>query len=715
MPDEPQLKTATPKKRRFLSSDYDYIADYIKQELGSRQKLKERDNHETLWKEVDRQVRMEPMERISNDPEDQWRSALELGDLSTACEVLSADVLRLIFPQDRSWMQAHVELDMERLADRDLVETGSPPGDRELRKLQKFADAELRAMMTQQHTDFGLRSRIELSAKEALKHGSFVAEILWQENQQYKMGGVFESAASPVWIPHSMWNCYPETLELGTDLMYSGSMIITSEKSGNWIIRQSNFINLSTFQKRCTKLDETREIITWYGDITVKRKTEDLFLPNMRVRVCEGVVIQAEPMNNISIIYGGYDRVDVRDPYYMSPLVKHSPNHKLSTIISNRFLDNVELKLDPPIVYNGMDAQLIAQGGPKIIPGFKSPTKGGAQDFKQVDVGDPSWAVPVLQFLKADIQEGTGVSSPRAGAQRQADRVTATQIEQEAQGSEIRTIDFVGKLEKGIRAYLYIQHELNKDHLKKFRFYNPEMGMKDFDTLSKEDLPKRVHFEVVGSKGVLMERRRAEATSAVTAFLLGNEMTAGMVNVQEVALQMYQDAGNKTPERLLNIGDEDDRIKQAVEAVKQQAQETIAAMQQEAQKIGQELVKSEQRADHVERQLEISNKSAQATEKALREEIRAIKAQMKRTTDFLQDVGEIKDEKVKLEKLEAEIERAKEDVELRSSREAERASESSESKPSVVVNIEKGSGFKVKRNENGDMEEVLPIEANNEA
>jgi hypothetical protein len=28
-----------------------------------------------------------------------------------------------------------------------------------------------------------------------------------------------------------------------------------------------------------------------------------------------------------------------------------------------------------------------------------------------------------------------------------------------------------------------------------------------------------------------------------------------------------------------------------------------------------------------------------------------------------------------------------------------------------VVNIEKGSGFKVKRDENGDMEEVLPIES----
>jgi len=707
MADEPLLKTvSTAKKRRFLSSDYDYIADYIKQQLGERRGLDKRKNHEILWKEVDRQVRMEPMERIIKDKDEEWRSALELGDLSTACEVLAADALRLIFPQDRSWMQAHIEIEEDRLQVRDEAEVGQKMSKKRLREIQKRADAELRAMMTQQHTDFGLRARTELSIKDALKHGSFVAEILWQENQQYKMGGVFESVASPVWIPHSMWDCYPETLELGTDLLYQGSMIITSQKTGEWIMRQKNFINLSTFQKRNTKPSNPVEIMTYYGDITVKRKTDDIFLPNMRIRVAEGTVIQAEPMNNISIIYGGYDRIDVKDPYYLSPLVKHSPNQTLTTIIANRFLDNVELKLEPPIVYNGNDAQLVSQGGPRMYPGAKSPTKGGAQDFKQIDVGDPSWAVPAIQFFKSETQEGTGVSSARSGAQRQADRVTATQIEQEAQGAEIRTIDFVGKMEKGLRAYLYIQHELNKKNLKKYRFYNPEMGMKDFDTLTKAELPKIVHFEIVGSKGVLMERRRSEATSAVTAFLLGNEMTAGLVNVENVAKQMYLDAGNKTPESLLNVGDENDKLQKAIEAVQAQAQEVIQQMQQEAQKIGQDLVKSEQENAAKGQEIKLIKERALTTENALREEIRALKAQMERTADFLQDIGKIKDEKEKLERIELEIKHQKE----KNSEEAPRGT-SEEKQPSVVVNIEKGAGFRVKRDENGDMQEVLPLEA----
>ncbi|MGI9317655.1 MAG: hypothetical protein ACR2QW_10010 [bacterium] len=709
MADDPVLKTATAKKRRFLSSDYDNIADTIKNELHARRGLKERANHEVLWKEVDRQVRMEPMERIVKDPDEEWRSALELGDLSTACEVLSADVLRLIFPQDRSWLQPHIEIDMDRLRARDEIE-GKKVSKKRMREIQNRADAELRALMTQQHSDFGFRARIELSVKEALKHGSFVAEILWQENQEYKMGGVFESAAAPVWIPHSMWDCYPETLELGADLLYHGSMIITSEKTPSWILRQKNFINLASFQKRIEEPENPVEIATWYGDITVKRKTEDLFLPNMRIRVAQGVVIQAEPMDNISVIYGGYDRIDVKDPYYLSPLVKSSPNHKLTTIIANRFLDNVELKLEPPLVYNGNDGQLVAQGGPRLFPGAKSPTKGGAQDFKQIDIGDPSWAIPAVQFFKAEIQEATGVSSPRAGAQRQADRVTATQIEQEAQGSEIRTIDFVGKIEKGIRAYCYIQHELNKHSLSKYRFYNPEMGMKDFDTLSKDDLPRRVHFEIVGSKGVLMERRRMEGTFQVTQFLLSSEITAGLVNGQEVAMQLYADAGNKTPEKLLNVGDENDRLQKAVAEVQAKAEEMIQEMQQELQKVGQDLVKSEQENASLVQQGKLKTERAQTTENALREEIRSLKAQMDRTADFLQDIGKIKDEKQKLEMLQKEIDHTKEKDEVSRETDSEK-----ESTPSVVVNIEKGSGFRVKRDENGDMQEVLPLEAEGES
>ena len=131
--------------------------------------------------------------------------------------------------------------------------------------------------------------------------------------------------------------------------------------------------------------------------------------------------------------------------------------------------------------------------------------------------------------------------------------------------------------------------------------------MKDFDELSKEDLPRKVHFEIVGSKGVLMERRRSEATSAVTAFALSNEVTAGLVNAEAVLKQMYLDAGNKTPEMLLNIGDENDKLQREIAAVQAKADEIIQQMQQEMQKIGQDLVKSEQENIAGEQEMKLKN------------------------------------------------------------------------------------------------------------
>lgn len=704
---EPALKNPTAEKRRFLASDWKFIAEFVTNELQTRKKLEHRTNHEVLWKEVDRQVAMKPMDRVQRSKDqfrnEEWRSALELGDLSTAFEVLSADALRLMFPQDRSWQQPHVEIDFDRLNVREEITNERPMGKRKMRKVQKRADAELRAFMGQQHKDFGLRARVELSVKEALKHGSFVAEVQWHEIEQFKMGGVFTSKAAPVWFPHSMWNCYPETHELGVDLLYQGSMIITFEKSFEWVMRQP-YINLNEFKKNTKDHKSKVELKSYFGDITIERKGKNMFLPNMKIIVANDTVLFAQPMNNISIIYMGYDRTDVRDPYYMSPLVKNSPNHKLTTIIANRFIDSVELKLEPPGTYDGNDPQLVLQGGPIIEPGYMSPSKGGDQAFDLFDIGDPSWAISAVTYFQAQTEKGTGVSGSRAGAERQADRVTATQIEEESAGSQIRTIDFTGKVEKGLEAYLYISHELNKDNLTEYKYYNPEMGMKDFDTMRKADLPKNVIFDIVGSKSILMERRRAEGTFQVTQFLLQNEVTAPLVNGQEVALQMYQDAGNKTPERLLNIGDENDKIQRAVAEVQAKAEEVIQQMQQEVQETGRDLLKSEQQNDSLKEQMKIEKAKNDKTEQGLREEIQALKTQMKMSAKFLEDLGKIKDEKEQLEAIKKELE-SREKPEAKEEKEPEREP--------IVINIGEKSGFKITRNENGDAETLVPIDEAN--
>ena len=83
---------------------------FIKKELQARKENTFRKLHETQWKEVDRQVQMEPMKKYGKNGKElppSWQSAFELGELSKASEVTTAAVMRLIFPFNRTFFEAH--------------------------------------------------------------------------------------------------------------------------------------------------------------------------------------------------------------------------------------------------------------------------------------------------------------------------------------------------------------------------------------------------------------------------------------------------------------------------------------------------------------------------------------------------------------------------------------------------------------------------------
>ena len=702
------------KKRRFLAKDYDFIAEFIKGEFEKRRSLQARQDHEMLWKEVDRQARMKPMEIQNPDPDMDWKNALEMGDISTASEVLTADVLRLIFPQDRKSLAVHTDIQIKRLQAR----SDKKIPEKEIAKIQRKADSELRALMTQQHKDFGFKERLKYSLKEGLHHGSLVAEVDWEAIQQYAMGGVFKEAESPVWIPHSMWKCYPETNYLNANMIYTGSMIIEEDKDYDWVVRQNHFINRKKLKDKVTNQKEPIKLLKFFGNITVRREGDDVYLPNMKIIVAmeHETVLFAKPMDNISIIYRGYDPVDVTDPYYLSPLVKQSTNQRILTILANKFLDAVDLKLEPPGVYDGNDPTMVQEGGPKIIPGYMVPTKGAVQNVKWLDVGDPSWAQAPLQFFKQEIQTGTGVSNPRAGMERQADRVTATQIEEESASGQVRTVDFVETVEIGIEAFCYIQHQLNRAKLKKYKVYNPDMGMPDFDDFSKSDLPEHVHFEMIGSKGVLTERRRAAQTTEVTFALLGNERTADLVNTVEVARQMYQDAGQKNPERLLNLSEDNEQMARAIQLVQARMEEMVTELNDKVKELTAKVTDKSMQLQNANDRLQLRNERAEGMETHLRNEIRALKAQMTRSAQFMEEIGDLTDEVQKNEKLKKEIENlqnAAEPQETTSENNVvpiESAKPVIQPMPAVNLDIERPGGFVITRDENGDMAGVIPVD-----
>jgi hypothetical protein len=638
------------KKRKIRKTDWLKVEEYLKKELQTRKDNPFRKTHEKRWKEVDRQIQMEAIQKTApagKSTAATWQSAFELGELSKASEVITADVMRLLFPQNRTWMEAHCKppktVDEATGKARVAVDQSR----------QKAADGILRAFMTQQHMDFGLKARVEISVKEALHHGSYVSTAEWDTQSKVHDGSGLETLGAPVWKPHSMWNCYPDSSPSvipGGSIFYAGSMMIVSYMPRYKVLALSGDgymnINATKIPKKNPNKEvkeEDCEIVTYYGDLVIEREDGDIYLPNSKCMTANGVVIFYAP-NKLPfppVIYGGYERQDIRDPYFTSPIEKNSPIQKLATIFANKFSDVSDLHGNPPIVYDGNDPYMVANGGLNYWPGGQTASR-GSNKFQEIKIGDPKPLLLGAQFFLQKLEEGTAVNAIRSGA-GDSDRKTATEVRDTQQGSEIRTIDFVSKVEPGgLRPFLYMQHELNRQNLKSYAFYCPEKGLPDFLTITKKELPDSVHFEVVGSKGILGEERRSQQMTGVTAFASQNPLFAPLLNAPKILIDMYEDAGVKGAEEYVNT--QKQQIPPQVQAQMQQMQQAMQQMQAELQKAksGEAVAMQKLNLDKMKAEADLSIERAKL-------EMEKVKATQEMKTDASEVVAKANESIAKLE------------------------------------------------------------------
>ena len=543
--------------------------------------------HEKRWKVVDRLIYMEEMEKVTKDGiqnDVEWRSAVEIGEISVASEILSADVERLSFPED--WFAPHSDVQMAI-----DPETGEEVQDADR---QEFVDETLKSLMLQQHKDFGFKQRVGLSIKEALHHGSYVAEVKEETLIDTDKDGVVEDKKAPVWMAHSMWNCWPEA---SNNPIYDKSMIIRSYMKLEEAKKQKHWMNREKIESKTKKDDEDVEIITYWGDMPITRNSKKRFIPNVKIILANDIIVFAESSKTKykNIIYNGYERLDVRDPYYVSPLMKQSANQVMASTLINKFIDGVARAVEPPTDYLESDSFLNAEGGPSNAPSAINQVS-NLDNIRERSVGDPSAALSGYQTMLTQMQKGLGVDPNRAGVSGSAD-VTAFEVSKSFKQAEIRTVKFVGQHEQfGLKPFLIMQHEFNKKGLKDYPFFNKHPEAPDFETASAGDLPKDVLFEITGSRGVLGEEERATKSQQWTAFLLSNPMTAPKVNISAIAKQGYEDAGVKEPERFVNVSKEDDameqQFQQQLQQVQQEAQGAIQQLQTQMQQKDEQLLKS---------------------------------------------------------------------------------------------------------------------------
>ena len=608
------------KKRRVLKRDQDHIATFINDIYATRRDSKERKMHLEIWKEVDRQVKMQAPKSMneSGNADEDWTAALQLGDLADASETLTADAMRLLFPIDRRWFHPHVELEEE------MPE----------REFQRSADNLLRNLMAQQMKDFGFRGRMKLAVKEILHHGSVVATVEKQTMAKFHDGSRKETLTAPVWVTHSMHRSYPDPSPSiqGAEMFYQGSMIIESwiplskaKKVKPWINRD--------------KLTESKEfkghihLLTYYGDIFIPRQDGDIWVPNRKAVISDGVFLFSEvnETSYLPVIYTGYERDDVTDPYYTSPLVKMAPMGKFVTEMTNKTMDAVDLKVKPPTQWDGLDLHLIANGGPLLAPGAHNKTRGG-KGIAMIDIGTEtaSTGLAAVQWGKQEMAKGVSVDPTRAGVTASTEQ-TATEVVKTEQRAEVREVEFVGSLEThGVLPYLYMHHDLNKQHLESYPFFNDDLRTKDFVRASKKDLPKAVMFEIVGSRSLLGEEQRTARFVNAATFVATIPPLAAKTDWSEVGQQIWEDTRIKDPARFIVEQDDDKIPREQFEQAAQQAQQITQQLQQQLQETAQRLQKAE-----VQVEVDKAEKARlQASMKALEERNR-IQSQMESAKDEL--------------------------------------------------------------------------------
>jgi hypothetical protein len=508
--------------------DFAHIAEYIINEWSDRKRR--RRPLERQWKEIDRQLRMEPDKSHKLDStgkEDKmraWMPEVELPLQSQTLEVLTADSQRMRFPSIGTWFTAHSAL-TDKYLDRVDFQALIAGDENDVPSLinQDNADNLVIGTLNHFHNQYDFRGNVDLIDSEAFKYGVGVGKARTVQKTVFMnsaKGMVKQSQRIPVLFPRSIKNTYLDQSQ--HNLMNEGHVI------GPLVIEDKIVKVEDLRQSAKGNTDPNREDGGWMpgmiknlegdkngninlieaeGDIVCPRKsTGNLFFPNVIITVAQGKVGEKEENRVIRVRFRQYEmdshiefhyhRENVDSSYGTSPLMKGWPIQKAASEALMRSIMAAQLNTQPPMGYDGEDSNFIAQGGPRIYPGAQWPTIG---DVRPYMLGDPSAMFAMYQGLLQQYYDVTGVNTPRLGAQT-VSHTTAFAKDAELTRGTIRTVDYIQSTNHNAMVkWLNMAFRMGRDHLKETQIYID--AYKGFVKVNKNSLPDDVVFEVFGSGG----------------------------------------------------------------------------------------------------------------------------------------------------------------------------------------------------------------------
>jgi len=543
-------------KRRFDARDWDHIAEWGIEEWERRKKA--RSDRERAWKEIDRQIAMEPDVTykyiIKNgsrvlDTKKAWMAEVELPLQAQALEVLTADARRMMFPDSGSWFRAHAEMTDEYLAKADfqamiLGDEAEVPSQINQDNADKLVEGYLTHIFRQQFGDRNedFFTRLDRINAESLKYGMGIGRARMQAKSLYfKTGrGVRrETQRFPVLLPCSIKNLYLDDTPAS---MHSIQMLEPTHIAVDHIRLENLKLAANRgssdpdaedggwMPKNCKDVVEDDNgfvtLLEIEGDLVVPRKTtRSMILPGAVVTIVmggkdkggnasHGVVrcrFRKSPVSSYLLFPYHYEGAD--DTYPTSPLMKGRPVQMMATDALNRLLDSAMLKNHPPVGYDKTDLTFAQSGGPEIYPGatWASSDPGAIKAHTEIG-GDPSSLSAAMAAAINLYAELTGVLPARLGAQT-VSHTTAFAKDAELQRGAVRTVDYVRQCGQGpMTRWLDMAYPMARDAIGSrdtVSFFIEAYG--GYVEVTRDQLPERATFEWFGSGGPAEEAQKKQA------------------------------------------------------------------------------------------------------------------------------------------------------------------------------------------------------------
>lgn len=574
------------ERERLSSRDMLDIGATVKQELERRRMA--RHDLEAEWKEVDRQIAMDPPPReTSSGSEQDWFPDVELPLQFNALEVIAGDARGLKFPRGSEWYAVSAELSQqyidrfqERREGTPLLQPSPQTVSDQIVLDQETANVLVKATMDHFHRLYDFRQQINLFDAEMIKYGTGCVRVrpvqLASFNDDFR--GLKSKRLGPATIACSIKNTYlddsaPAILHEG--VKSSRSVIRTytqrledlrraARKGGpdkGWIVSQVNKLKAKGDENGRRNFVELAEV---EGDVIVpKQAGRSIFLPNVILTVAMGpgeprpVRFRRNPVPFNSYAIGHYMRHDVLSPYGVSPLMKGASVQEGASLTFNNMQAVAALSGQPPIAYDRNDQELAAMGGPAVFPGAQWPTD-SPNAIERMDISSLGDLLNVFLSLNTMYENLTGANDPRRGAPARS-HTSATASENEIARGVARTNDFVSDVEKGpLTTVLHMEYAILKQVLTSpLPVCIQTGGIEGWARVAAPDLADNVMFEVQGSSGVASERQRSQDFLAAANFAVQLAGLAAQlqirlpINFEEIVTEVFNRAGIQNASRFV--------------------------------------------------------------------------------------------------------------------------------------------------------------------